>query len=250
LKRKHTWAELYAVRIELYQDKLRILPQFQNFDGDTCITASWKSHVPIGPAKDCSCATSSAPQSRHLTHSNINTLLQPAHLTYLSNDMKSRQLRTSLRKAGKETGRCLQKVAWNTCKCVLYAVCAPCLCCALLCLPRRGGVRGGRATSYVRPDFPTPRPRALSLPLIEAQPNQRTIDQPHSDFMTKLPLELRRMVYAETLGGVTIHLMTCNGKPSAKQCLLGGVCQCDYFDPLQEKKLSVGLALLRTCRVM
>jgi hypothetical protein len=165
--------------------------------------------------------------------------------------MKSKQLRTNLRKAGKETGRCLQKVAWNTCKCVLYAVCAPCLCCALLCLPRRGScVRRGRDKAYVRPDFPTPRRRALSLPLIEAQSDQRTVDQPRSDFMTKLPLELRRMIYAETLGGITIHLMTNDGKPSAKQCSLKGICQCNYFDPLQEKKLLLGLALLRTCRVM
>jgi hypothetical protein len=158
--------------------------------------------------------------------------------------MSGKQLRAKLLKAGKETGRCVHKVAWYTCKCILYSLCAPCLCAALLCLPRnRTCTRRAGFKEYVRPDFPTPRPRALSLPLVEAQESQRTTDQ---------PLELRRMIYAETLGGVSIHLMTYNGKPSAKRCSLERTsqCNCDFFDPLLERKLMFGLALLRTCRTM
>ena len=164
--------------------------------------------------------------------------------------MKSKQLRTRLKKAGKETGNCLKNVAWQTCKCVLWTACAPCLCCALLCLPRRRCCgQNPQPIEYIRPQFPAPRPRALSLPLIEAQENQITVDQPQSDFMTKLPLEIRRMIYEHALGGATIHLMTYDGKPSAKQCWREK-CRCDYFDPLYEKRLSFGLALLRTCRLV
>jgi len=67
--------------------------------------------------------------------------------------------------------------------------------------------------------------------------------------MTKLPLELRRMVYERALGGVTIHLQTYEGKPRAKQCG-HEECRCDYFDPRFEKSLPFGLGLLRTCRLM
>ncbi|KAH7092043.1 hypothetical protein FB567DRAFT_435680 [Paraphoma chrysanthemicola] len=67
--------------------------------------------------------------------------------------------------------------------------------------------------------------------------------------MTKLPLEIRRMIYARTLGGASIHLATYNGKPSAMECWRDE-CLCDYFDPLLEKKLSFGTGLLRTCRVI
>jgi hypothetical protein len=169
--------------------------------------------------------------------------------------MSGKQLRKRLRTAVGKTGRCLDQVAWYTCKCILYSLCAPCLCAALLCLPRNSTcVRGRRAgfREHVRPDFPAPRPRALSLPLVAAQENQRTIDQPQSTFMTKLPLEIRRMIYVEALGGLSIHLMTYNGKPSAKQCPLVPTCQCNcnLFDPLLERKLRFNLALLRTCRTM
>jgi hypothetical protein len=172
----------------------------------------------------------------------------------LIHTMPERQLRTRLKRVGKDSKKCLKKVAWQTTKCVLYTVCAPCLCCAMLCLPRRrrrcGGCVIGQSIEYAKPEFPTPRPRALSLPLIEAQPNQKTLNQPQSDFMTKIPLEIRRMIYLEALGGTTVHLMTYDGKPSAKQCWLKGPCTCDYFDPTQEKRLSFAVALLRTCRLM
>jgi hypothetical protein len=165
--------------------------------------------------------------------------------------MKNKQLRTRLWKAGKETTKCIKTVAWQTCKCVLWTVCAPCLCCALLCTPRRRRRCGGdrRPMEYAQPQFPAPRPRALSIPLVEWQEDQFTLDQPQSDFMTKLPLELRRMVYQYTLGGITVHMQTFKGKPRAKECL-HAVCRCSYFDPLFEQNLSFGFGLLRTCRLM
>jgi hypothetical protein len=160
------------------------------------------------------------------------------------------QFRTRLRKARKETGSCLKKVAIWTCKCALYTICAPCLCCALLCLPRLANSdRRCRHVEPERPALPTPRRRALSLPLVEAQNDQRTVDQPQSYFMTKLPLEIRRMVYQQALGGASIHLMSLGGKPFARRCGFAE-CQCSYFDPTQEKTLDFGLNLLRTCRVM
>ncbi|KAH7068098.1 hypothetical protein BKA63DRAFT_494765 [Paraphoma chrysanthemicola] len=166
--------------------------------------------------------------------------------------MKGKEIRMQLKTASKKTGNCLKRAAWQTCKCALWITCAPCLCCALLCLPRRrrrGCVIHGERIEYVRPQFPTPRPRALSLPLVAPQVEQGTLEQPQSDFMTKLPLELRRMVYERTLGGASIHLATHNGKPSAMQCWRDE-CLCEYFDPLLEKKLSFGTGLLRTCRVI
>lgn len=164
--------------------------------------------------------------------------------------MKSKELRVRLKKAGKETTKCMKSVAWQTCKCLLWTACSPCLCCALLCLPRRRRCgRRSHSEEYKEPQFPTPRPRALSIPLVDRQEDQRTLDQPQSEFMTKLPLELRRMIYHQALGGVTIHLQTFDGKPRAKQCL-HAVCECSYFDPLYEQDLPFSLAVLRTCRVM
>jgi hypothetical protein len=166
--------------------------------------------------------------------------------------MQGKQLRTHLKKASKKTGNCLKKAAWQTCKCALWITCAPCLCCALLCLPRRqrrGCVINGELPEYARPQFPTPRPRALSLPLVAPQLEQWTLDQTQSEFMTKLPLEIRRMIYERTLGGASIHLATYDGKSNAMECWRDE-CRCDYFDPLQEKRLTFGMGLLRTCRVM
>jgi hypothetical protein len=166
--------------------------------------------------------------------------------------MHKGQLRSRLKQAGQDSTKCLKKAAWQTCKCLLYTVCAPCLCCALLCLPRRH--RRGRCGGHPppkprpRPQFPMPRPRAMSLPLIEAQPYQQTVSQPRSDFFTKLPLEIRRLIYAEALGGKGIHFRTEDGKPRAMKCDVRGECVCARF--LHEDFPSLGLGLLRTCRIV
>lgn len=165
--------------------------------------------------------------------------------------MHKEQLRSRLKQAGRDSKKCLKSAAWQTCKCLLYTICAPCLCCAVLCLPtrdrhRRCGTR--HPIPRPRPQFPTPRPRALSLPLIEAQPNQQTLEQPQSDLLTKLPLEVRRLIYAEALGGIAIHFRTERGKPRAMRCTSPGECACEVFE--SEEAPSLGLALLRTCRVV
>lgn len=168
--------------------------------------------------------------------------------------MHKGQLRSRLKQAGQDSTKCLKSAAWQTCKCLLYTICAPCLCCALLCLPRRH--HRGRHCGHQpprprpRPQFPTPRPRALSLPLIEAQHYQQTKSQPQSDFFTKLPLELRRMIYAEALGGTSIHFRTEHGKPRAMKCTVSGGEECSCARFLHEDFPSFGLGLLRTCRIV
>jgi hypothetical protein len=166
--------------------------------------------------------------------------------------MPKKQLRSRLKQVGKDWGQGLKNIAWQSCKCALYTICSPCLCCAMLFLPRRRrcGHENRCSLGFAKPEFPSPRRRAMSLPLMEAQPDQRTLDQPQSAFMTKLPLEIRRMIYLEALGGKTVHLSTYRGKPFAKQCWKEGICACEYFDPVQEKDLSLGLGLLRTCRMV
>jgi hypothetical protein len=183
-------------------------------------------------------------------------------------------LRARLKKASDASKECFKIVVWNTCRCVLYTICAPVICCAIICPHPTNRNRRHRARAQTqKPEFPMPRRRALSLPLIGALPTQTTSHQPYSNFMTKLyvipvsvyhrylfqthkqtqrPLEIRRMIYQEVLGGVTIHLKTCRGKPSAKKCGLEqwGPCRCHYFDTMVDKKLAFGLGLLTTCRVM
>lgn len=204
---------------------------------------------PIGQILSC---LTQLPHHRHLTPFDNHSFLQP--IPSRGNIMHKEKLRTRLKQAGKDSKKCLKSVAWQTCKCVLYTICAPCLCCALLCLPRsrrrRCCVQEGRPIPRPRPQFPTPRPRALSLPLIEAQPYQQTASQPNSDLFTKLPLEIRRLIYAEALGGVAIHFRTEHGKPRAMKCVSPGECACSSFDPELEEPPSRGLALLRTCRIV
>ena len=59
--------------------------------------------------------------------------------------------------------------------------------------------------------LPKLRPRALTLPLPSdkaAKPRtaQKTIDQSPSPFFGKLPLEIRRLIYFEVLGGRRFHI--------------------------------------------
>jgi hypothetical protein len=157
-----------------------------------------------------------------------------------------------LRRAGKRTGKFLTKAAWGSCKCVFWACCGPCFLCALCLQPRR---RRGRCTHHCndldppRPVTPRPRSRALTLPLIEPEKNQVTSDQRQSAFMTKLPLEIRRLIYSEMLGGASIHLSTSDGKPRARRCNQSR-CDCALFCPPMERRLEFSLAMLRTCRMM
>jgi hypothetical protein len=160
--------------------------------------------------------------------------------------------KSRLSRAGKKTGDFITKAAWSSCKCIFWTCCGPCFLCALCFRPRQ--YRGSCVhlcddLHPPRPVRPPPRSRALTLPLIEPEKNQITSDQRQSTFMTKLPLEIRRMVYSEMLGGANIHLETSAGKPRARCCSHSN-CQCIVFCPPMERKLEFSLAMLRTCRKM
>ncbi|KAF1927795.1 uncharacterized protein M421DRAFT_65081 [Didymella exigua CBS 183.55] len=78
------------------------------------------------------------------------------------------------------------------------------------------------------------------------QDDQKTFDQSQSPFISRLPLEIRRMIYLEMLGGVTVRLRTADGKPVAQRYL----CDSDLKEPLYPRRveLELALAVLRTCR--
>ena len=159
-----------------------------------------------------------------------------------------RRFRTSLKQAGKKTGKCLQNAAWQTCKCILWTACAPCLCCAVVLLPRRRHASGPFAPQ--KPPMPMPRRRPLSIPSSHFQHDQRLLEQPHSMFMTKLPLEIRRCIYEYALGGRSIHARVSEDQLYARRCATRGVCRCGHKRLKEEENLDFALALLTTCRLM
>ena len=165
--------------------------------------------------------------------------------------MSGTRIRNNLKKAGKKTGKCLRSVAWQTCKCFLWTMCSPCICCAVLFLPRRRcRNRHGRAVEPPKPPMPAPRRRALTIPSSEWQEDQWTHDQPQSSFMTQLPLEIRRIIYRKAVGSASIHLGLIDGQMFARRCGSEVECRCGRHDINQEKKLDFALPLLRTCRQM
>lgn len=99
-----------------------------------------------------------------------------------------------------------------------------------------------------RPVTPEPRLRSLTIPIIEMQYNQKTLDQSQSPFISKLPLEVRRMIYFEMLGGATVKLRTVGGKPVAQRYH----CDSELKEPLHARhvELEFVLPMLRTCRQM
>lgn len=151
------------------------------------------------------------------------------------------------------------KQSVEACEVILFFACCPCIVCLFLTSlgrkPRRRDKRNKRRNPFFgcaeMPQFPSPRPRALSLPLNHAQPGQRTLDQSQSAFIIKLPLEIRRMIYSYVLGGQVVHLWTWKGAPQAKICWHKDGCNGNYIDwESQRKGLRFNLALLRTCRSM
>lgn len=158
------------------------------------------------------------------------------------------KFRTSLKQAGKKTGRCLQNASWQACKCILWTVCAPCVCCAIILLPKRR--RATESAGPLRPQMPMPRRRTLSIPSSHFQNHQRVLDQPQSMFMTKLPLEVRRCVYEYALGGKSVHARVSEGQLYARRCHTLGACRCGHKRLRDEKNLDFTISLLRTCRLM
>lgn len=155
-----------------------------------------------------------------------------------------------LKKIGKGTGRCLQTAGWQLCKYVFWTILSPCFCCIVLFPHRRIPRRTPRAPFEApKPMLPCPRRRALTLPSINFQQSQWTFHQAQSPFLSKLPLEIRRMIYEKALGEVPIHISLAEGELSARRCTVGH-CAC-YLRPLAaEQKLCIALPLLRTCRRM
>ena len=160
----------------------------------------------------------------------------------------SNRFRSKLKNAGMQTGRCLRTVAWQTSKCLMWTVCAPCFCCLLLLLsPGRRGRRQPPPTDVALPMMPAPRRRALSISG-DLQEGQSTLAQSRSPFMCKLPLEIRRMIYEMALGEQPIHTSISNGKLIARRCNLRN-CAC-YMPGSPAQRMRLALPLLRTCRQM
>lgn len=153
------------------------------------------------------------------------------------------------RRAGKRCVKALGKVGAFACKSVFWICCGPCVLCAL-CFIKPKPRRRGRSYPVppLRPTTPEPRLRSLTLPIIEMQEGQRTLDQSQSSFISRLPLEIRRMVYFEMLGGVTVKLKTVDGRAVARRHR----CDAEFKEPLCPRRVELrfALAMLRTCRQM
>ena len=159
-------------------------------------------------------------------------------------------MRGKVKRAGESTGKCLKKAAWKVCKVVIIVSCWPCLCFLTRGRHnRRGRCGGGRCYEEMQPPVPYPRERALTIPSTDWREDQSTVDQPRCLFMTRLPLEIRRMVYEHALGGASIYLVVSNGILWTAPCRLPD-CRCGNNRSPKEKKLDFALPLLRTCRVM
>jgi hypothetical protein len=158
------------------------------------------------------------------------------------------RFRSKLGNAGRQTGNCLRTVVWQTSKCLMWTVCAPCICCLLVFLsPGRCVRRRAPLPEIALPTMPTPRRRALSISG-DLQEDQSTLAQPRSAFMCKLPLEIRRMIYEMALGERPIHTSVLDGKLLSRRCTLRN-CLC-YMPCSPGQKLHLALPLLRTCRQM
>ncbi|ORY14394.1 hypothetical protein BCR34DRAFT_560340 [Clohesyomyces aquaticus] len=103
-----------------------------------------------------------------------------------------------------------------------------------------------------RPETPPlpPRARALTIPLMNPEDGQVTLSQSQSAFFSKLPLELRRMIYDRALGLSTAHLMYACPRIWARRCTLEGCRHAGIDRRDGETSFGVSLALLRACRQM
>jgi hypothetical protein len=90
----------------------------------------------------------------------------------ISMDNFKARIRVRLKKAGNASKECLKIV--------------PVICCAVICMPDLVENPGDTGRYLQKPQFPTPRRRALSVPLVHATSSQKTLPQPHSKLMTKL----------------------------------------------------------------
>jgi hypothetical protein len=154
------------------------------------------------------------------------------------------------RRAGKRASKALGKMGAFACKSVFWICCGPCVLCALCFIkpnPRRRGCVI-HSQPPPRPTTPPPRLRHLTMPVIDMQDDQKTLDQSRSPFISKLPLEIRRMIYFEMLGGVTVKLRTARGKPVARRYRRDSGLKEPYHP--RHVQLEFVLSMLRTCRQM
>lgn len=150
------------------------------------------------------------------------------------------------RRAGKRAAKIFGKMGTFACKSVLWICCGPCVLCALCSQPMEISVVNTQPPP--RPTTPEPRLRSLTMPVIEMQDNQKTLDQSRSPFINKLPLEIRRMIYFEMLGGATVKLRTTDGRLVAQRYR----CGTDLKEPFYPRRMELNyvLPMLRTCRQM
>jgi hypothetical protein len=109
-----------------------------------------------------------------------------------------------------------------------------------------------RQTSRVPPlpQFPTPRQRALTLPLDAPSATQYTLDQSKSIFFSKLPLELRRKVYSYALGRKIVHLTWDRKYMHGIRCSEETRCSHRTFEAQPDCDMGISTSLLRSCRQM
>lgn len=169
--------------------------------------------------------------------------------------MSGPRFRDKLKKAGKDTGKCLQKAAWSGCKYASWVCCSPCICGLIVfagvCQIRKKKRKPRKGVRFKFPEVPFPRRRALTISSTDAdwQEDQKTLDQSQSAFVHKLPLEIRRLIYKKALGEKSIHLGHSGVQMIARACPLVQ-CRCCQIYPDFERKLDFALPLLRTCRQM
>jgi len=125
----------------------------------------------------------------------------------------------------------------------------PCVCIEGLRFCFKPNYRGSDERPESEQPIPLePRARALTLPLDDVAPGQRTVEQPQSAFFAKLPLELRHRVYQYTLGGAIIHLRVTARKLRGARSL--PPTRRDPASTNAENDLKCALGLLRTCRIV
>jgi len=186
--------------------------------------------------------------------SHHNTIIQPLLIFYrydtASRPTMTMRFRNKLKNAGRQSGKYLRTAAWQTCKCLLWTVFSPCVCCMILLLPNQSDAsRRIRRIEPVKPIMPWPRRRALSITSTDLSKEQTTHAQTQSGFMAKLPLELRRMIYKETFKEDYVHLSLSQGRLDARRCSVF-CCTCYISSFREEKTLDMALPLLKTCRRM
>lgn len=89
---------------------------------------------------------------------------------------------------------------------------------------KRKSPRNQEPQSPAFPTLPTPRPRALTLDSSPYPPNLaetstsilRTASQSSSLFFSRLPYELRMLVYRELFGNQTVHIQLYHGYPDVQ----------------------------------